>query len=144
MKIKSLNIFERGVHKSLGELEAKIMNALWKSQDPLSAREVTTCVSAKKSISFNAITSVLNRLEKKELVERIAHGKRYSFRPTMSKQAYSKLILSSGIRALFSDDTLLSAAGLSGSKKTGVLDAETQEAIAVLQSFLTSKDSDET
>ena len=114
MNIQSLNIAKRGIEKALGTLEAAVMDALWKSDTPLSARDVTTHVNKKKSVSFNAISTVLNRLEDKDLVLRHAQGKRYTFTPKETKQAYSRRVLFSSITSLFHDKELLSAAGLSG------------------------------
>lgn len=136
MDIQSISIGEKGVQKSLGKLEAEIMRVLWKSKEPQSAREVTDKLSTKKPVSFNAVSTVLNRLEKKKLVEKKAKGKRYSFVPTVDKKSYSLSIINSGLRSIFSDTKLLSAAGLSGDLAEDI----DQDALALLKKFLNKKD----
>lgn len=126
-------MFKKGIGKALGELESVILGALWAVDAPLSAREVTSRIEKKHPVSFNAVSTVLGRLEKKDLVERIANGKRYSFAPTMSKQEYSRSIVIGGLNALLSDKKLLSAAGLSGRGSGEEIDAKTLE---LLKSFI--------
>ena len=133
MDIKSINIFKSGVGKCLGDLEQAILDRLWASEDPLSARAVTDQISDDHAVSFNAVSTVLNRLEKKKLVKRIANGKRYRFSPTMSKSEYSRSILVEGITSLLSDKTLLSAAGLSGRNAQEEIDKKT---LKLLKDFI--------
>lgn len=125
MDIKSINVFKRGVNKCLGDLESAILEALWSCDEPMTAREVTAVLQKKNAISFNAISTVLKRLEKKGLVSRLAKGKRYRFVPAMSKEEYSRSIVVSGIQSLLSDKQLLSAAGLSASHSGETIDDKT-------------------
>lgn len=130
MDIQSINIFGKGLQKSLGKLETRVMDTLWSADEPLSARVVTDNLCCDDGISFSAISTVLNRLEKKGMVERIANGKRYAFKPVMEKDDYSKMILETGLKSLLSDKSLLSAAGLSGDGKVD------QEVIDLLKNFI--------
>jgi predicted transcriptional regulator len=130
MNIKSINIFKKGTQKSLGDLEGEIMEVLWKSAEPMSARGVTD--SLKKKVTFNAVSTVLNRLQEKSIVTKIANGKRYCFQPTINKQEYSRSILSSGLTSLLSDKQLLSAAGITGGNTKGL----DPEAIKLLKQFI--------
>jgi predicted transcriptional regulator len=135
MDIKSINIFKKGTQKSLGELEGQIMEMLWTHKEPMSARDVTDAL--KKKVTFNAVSTVLNRLQEKDMVKKIANGKRYSFSPTVDKQAYSRSILSSGLTSLLSDKQLLSAAGITGGNTNGL----DPEAIALLKQFIDQHES---
>lgn len=139
MNIQSIKIGKKGLEKSLGELEGSIMEVLWRSNDPLSAREVTDLIQTKKEISFNAVSTVLKRLEAKEMLVKKAQGKRYSFAPTMSKKEYSQSIISSGILSLLKDKNLLSAAGLSGTKTEGI----DPKAMKALEDFLKQHENNE-
>lgn len=133
MNIQSINIFKKGISKSLGSLESAVMEVLWNSKEAKSARQVTDALHSKTHVSFNAITTVLNRLEKKKVLTKIASGKRYAFKPTISKQEYSYSIFSTGLASLLGDKKLLSAAGISGPDVSSAIDAET---LSLLQEFI--------
>lgn len=133
MDIQSINIFKKGVNKVLGDLESLILEALWSSEEPLSAREVTSAIEADHPISFNAVTTVIKRLEKKDLIKRKATGKRYRFYPSLSKEEYSRSIVVSGLTSLLSDKKLLSAAKLTGESTEKNIDKKT---IELLKEFI--------
>lgn len=133
MEIKSINVFKKGVEKCLGDLEAQILDILWNEGEPLSAREVTSILEQRKKITFNAVSTVLNRLEKKDLVLKQAQGKRYFFVPAMTKKEYSKSIVLSGLKSILSDKKLLSTAGLSGRGGKEEIDPK---ALDLLKEFL--------
>ena len=130
MKIKSIKTLQSGIKKSLGELEAQVMEILWSSGEAMSSRAVTNEIAKKKAVSFNAVSTVLNRLHEKEVVAKIAKGKRYSYLPKLTKKEYSSSILSFGLKSLLGDKSLLSAAGISGG-----LDGS-EEALNLLKQFL--------
>ena len=69
------------------------MDILWSAKKPLSARVVTDQLTGQKTISFNAVSTVLNRLLEKNMLVKHAVGKRYSFAPAMTKREYSQSIL---------------------------------------------------
>ncbi len=133
MDIQSINVEAKGVNKSLGKLETKIMNELWNSDVALNARLVTDALCCDDGISFSAVSTVLNRLEKKGMVERIANGKRYSFAPVVEKDDYSRSVLEIGLKSLLSDKSLLSAAGLSGKGGDKKVDKEVMD---LLKNFI--------
>lgn len=135
MYTPSLNIGKKGIEKVLGTLEAGVMDILWKSKDPVSAREVTDTLAAKKAVSFNAISTVLTRLEAKALITRHAVGKRYRFSAVQTKQQFVRSILMQSFQALFTDKELLSAAGIDGNAP------EDPNGIAALEAFLDEYDS---
>jgi predicted transcriptional regulator len=137
MNIRSINIFKTGVNKCLGELESSILEVLWSQEEPQSAREVTSALSTSHKVSFNAISTVLKRLEEKGMVQRHAHGKRYRFTASQSKEEYSRSIVVSGLNALLADKQLLSAAGLSGKGNGEEVDEDT---IKLLKEFLSYAD----
>lgn len=132
MEIKSINVLEQGLAKTLGALEFTILSVLWDSRDSLSSREITNRLEDKKKVSVNAVTTVLNRLEQKDLVIREANGKRYFFKAAMSKKAYARHVIKKGLSTILEDKSLLSAAGITGE----LVDELDHEALDLLKGFL--------
>jgi predicted transcriptional regulator len=130
MDIKSINIFNSGIEKSLGSLETAIMEYLWNQKDPQSARQVTDAIAQKNKVSFNAVSTVLNRLEAKKLLQKVAKGKRYSFTPTTTKKEYSYAIFKNGLKSLLGDKSLLSAAGITSDASDEKIDPQTAKLLA--------------
>lgn len=133
MLFKSIQIQKEGIGKSLGELEAQIMKILWESDAPLSAREVTTQLNEYKDISFNAVSTVIKRLEAKNLVLKKAKGKRYSYTPLVERKDFAQNIVQETFQSLLNDKMLLNAAGFSGEKPSALLE---KDVIESLESFI--------
>lgn len=74
MKIKKFNVSEEGLNRFFGPLEARIMEIIWSSK-PLSIKDVHTVLNAETPISFNAVMTVMNRLQEKGHLKRTASGK---------------------------------------------------------------------
>jgi predicted transcriptional regulator len=61
---------EQGIEKVLGELEAKVMEIIWQ-KECASVREVCEeLCDSHKQLSFNAIMTVMNRLEAKKILKK--------------------------------------------------------------------------
>ena len=133
MSIQSINIFKNGLGKSLGTLEAAIMEILWSADTAQSARQVTDALSQSDAVSFNAVSTVLNRLEKKGLVHKLASGKRYAFQAANTKEEYCYSVFSEGLQSLLGDKSLLSAAGITSGKSQKGIDPKT---LQLLENFI--------
>ena len=68
-----------------GELESAIMNVLWDSSEPLTARQVQLAFS-KNTPAITTLITVLDRMVTKGLLTKAALGGRsYTFTPTRSR-----------------------------------------------------------
>jgi predicted transcriptional regulator len=74
--------------KSLGELEATVLSALWSSREPLSVRDVLARVQRQPALAYTTVLTVLDRLHDKGLVARDKEGKAFLYRPTVSREAW--------------------------------------------------------
>jgi predicted transcriptional regulator len=76
---------ERRLRRVLGDLEADVMEVLWRRGEA-SIREVWEAVKARRSITFNTVMTVMNRLVEKGLLRREDGRGRYRYRPRMDRE----------------------------------------------------------
>jgi predicted transcriptional regulator len=73
--------------RSLGELETSILEALWRSSDPLSVREVGSALRRRPALAYTTVMTVLDRLHDKGLVTRTKDGRAFVYRPRLGREA---------------------------------------------------------
>ncbi|MDQ6985229.1 MAG: BlaI/MecI/CopY family transcriptional regulator [Candidatus Dojkabacteria bacterium] len=71
----------------LGELEQKIMNILWDSEEALKPSEVK--VKLGEGYAYTTVMTVLTRLNEKELLSRCKKGKAYYYSPIECKEKFA-------------------------------------------------------
>lgn len=70
---------------SLGELERAVMNVLWEADRDVTAREVQDQL-ADRDLATTTVLTVLGRLERKQLVQRIRDGRAHHYRPVAGRE----------------------------------------------------------
>lgn len=68
----------------LGELEAAVMDVLWR-EHPLKVRDVLERLALPKKLAYTTVMTVLDNLHRKGWVRREREGKAYSYEPAMSR-----------------------------------------------------------
>lgn len=94
---------EKNMTKVLGDLEAAVIEALWKLQVG-HVREIHTLVNQKRKVAITTIATILDRLYKKGLVEReLKKGKGlyYEYRPALTKTQFETTVVKSVFKGLF-------------------------------------------
>lgn len=71
---------------NLGELELRILEVLWQ-RPHLDARQVRDSLSCGRAPSLNRVQSALERLFRKQYIDRIRHGQAYSYFSAVSRSA---------------------------------------------------------
>ncbi|PFG65412.1 putative transcriptional regulator [Propionibacteriaceae bacterium ES.041] len=71
----------------LGELEAKVMEVLWHAPEPMSVRQVHTVLAADRDLAYTTVMTVLDRLAKKEIVQRERDGRQWLYQPMTNRGA---------------------------------------------------------
>lgn len=67
------NVFrlgKEGLERVLGSLEARVMEEIWQLNRGVTVREVQAALAGEKSLSFNTIMTVMNRLVEKGLLRK--------------------------------------------------------------------------
>lgn len=73
---------------SISEAESVVMEVLWRSKQALSADEVIAALAADVDWQEPTIKSLLNRLLKKGAIAAERDGRRYLYRPVVSRNDY--------------------------------------------------------
>ncbi|WP_265442855.1 BlaI/MecI/CopY family transcriptional regulator [Flexivirga meconopsidis] len=90
---------------SLGELESAVMDQLWQLPDDgsLSVREVQERLAG-RDLAYTTVMTVLDRLAKKQLVDRERVGRAWHYRPVASREQLTADTLHAGLESLTPDD----------------------------------------
>ena len=71
--------------KPLGELEQAVMDVVW-VEECCTVRCVYENIKKKRGIAYTTVMTTMDRLTKKELLERVKVGKAYEYRPCCGEQ----------------------------------------------------------
>lgn len=83
-----MNIFKSS--KNLGELEAEIMEILWKN-DHVSVREVFEMLNKKRKIAYTTVMTVMSRLcDKNILTRKLDSNGAYIYKSAQDKKSFLK------------------------------------------------------
>ncbi|MBW0103825.1 BlaI/MecI/CopY family transcriptional regulator [Pseudonocardia sp. KRD-291] len=70
----------------LGELEATVMDVLWRSVDPCRVRDVRAELAPGRPLAYTTVMTVLDNLHRKGWVRRELDGRAYLYRPVASRE----------------------------------------------------------
>lgn len=70
----------------LGELEAHVMDLLWRSEEPLTVRQVFDQLAAKRPRAYTTVLTVLDNLHRKGYVSRRPTGRAYLYRASRTRE----------------------------------------------------------
>ncbi len=70
--------------KDLGELEFRVMRALWACDAAMTVRDVYEELQAERNLAYTTVMTVLDRLAKKSMVNRVLNGRAWYYRPSLS------------------------------------------------------------
>lgn len=75
----TVRLSARGYAKVLGDLEARVMRAIWRLETPASARRVHALVAREHDVELLTVITVLNKLVAKELLVRVKREEVYHY-----------------------------------------------------------------
>ncbi|MFI7679428.1 BlaI/MecI/CopY family transcriptional regulator [Actinophytocola sp. NPDC049390] len=70
----------------LGELEAAVMDVLWREGIPRKVREVLERLDTGRQLAYTTVMTVLDNLHRKEWVDRELDGKAYLYNAVMTRE----------------------------------------------------------
>src|SRR4051812_47765341 len=87
---------------ALHELEAEVMDEVWKHQDEESVRAVMDALNAraKKPRAYTTYMTIMARLHSKGLLTRRREGRTDLYRPVYSREKYADLRAQAGVDSL--------------------------------------------
>lgn len=83
----------------LGELEERVMEALWRAARPLAVRDVRARIGRRK-LAYTTVMTTLDRLHKKGLLSRHREGLAFVYRPAMSREDLHRRVIEETVGAL--------------------------------------------
>ena len=71
----------------VGELERQVLDILWSRSEPTSVRDVMLEVSRTRPLAYTTVLTIMQRLARKGLLERVLVGRAHLYKPTSSRDA---------------------------------------------------------
>jgi predicted transcriptional regulator len=94
---------KRGLRKVLGELEAEVMEHVWKSGE-VSVRDVYETVGKRRDLAYTTVMTVMSRLAGKDLLRRrAAGGQAWLYSPTTTRDEFTTKAIGTVLAGLLSD-----------------------------------------
>lgn len=84
----TVRLSAEGFAKVLGDLEARVMTAIWKIDAPASAREVHEEVTRRHKVELLTVITVLNKLVAKELLRRAKKGDLFHYEARLTEAEF--------------------------------------------------------
>lgn len=84
----TIRLSARGLAKVLGDLEARVMRAVWSFGKPVPARRVHERVLQTHSVALLTTITVLNKLTQKGLLRRVKHADLLHYEPWMTEDEF--------------------------------------------------------
>jgi predicted transcriptional regulator len=89
MKTARIRPGKSGIRAVLFDLEADIMEIVWsKGWDRFAVSQVHGELERQRDIAYTTVMTTVDRLFAKELLTRTRQGKRYQYRPVMTRQEF--------------------------------------------------------
>lgn len=81
---------QRGLRAALFDLEADIMEVVWSRSWPMfTVAQVQRALEEEREIAYTTVMTTVSRLHEKGLLDRIRDGRRYIYRPRMTREAFT-------------------------------------------------------
>ena len=77
-----------GLAKVLGDLEARVMQAVWKAEEPVTARQVHELVVQEHDVALLTVVTVLNKLVTKRLLRRAKQAGVFHYRAVLLESEF--------------------------------------------------------
>ena len=99
-----MRLSAKGLGKVLGDLEARVMRAMWNLGRPVPARVVHERVTDEHDVALLTVITVLNKLVDKGLLSRAKREDLLHFQPRMSEEAFMTIVSRRMVEGVLSFD----------------------------------------
>ncbi len=86
MRLNAFRLNQHGLARLFGELEAKIMNAIWALEEP-TVQAVVDCLG--KPANYKTVMTVMNRLVEKDFLERRKVSRAFVYLPRFTRDEFT-------------------------------------------------------
>jgi len=85
--------------RGFGDLEAAIMDQLWRDGGGLTVREIHTALTADRELAYNTVLTVTDNLYKKGWLTRESAGRAHRYHPKASREQYGAGLMRAALDA---------------------------------------------
>ncbi len=85
--------------RRFGELEAVIMDRLWKRGRPALVREILDDLSEDRVIAYTTVMTVMDNLHRKGWLRRERDGRAWRYEPTGSRSGYTTALMNEALES---------------------------------------------
>ncbi|MEW1599452.1 BlaI/MecI/CopY family transcriptional regulator [Streptomyces sp. NPDC093808] len=85
--------------RRLGELEAEIMDRLWRWQRPATVREIVDDINKERQLAYTTVMTVANILYNKGWLLRGKQGRAWVYTPVRSREEYAAALMEDALGA---------------------------------------------
>jgi predicted transcriptional regulator len=80
-----------GLEKTLGPLEARIMEIIWQEQ-AVTPHTLWSELKEERDIAYSTVRTVMNRLVAKDLLQRQSKGRTFTYRPAVPRSEFRRRV----------------------------------------------------
>lgn len=85
--------------RRLGDLEAEIMDRLWRWQRPATVREIVDDINEERPLAYTTVMTVANILYNKGWLLRSKQGRAWAYTPVRSREQYAAALMEDALGA---------------------------------------------
>ena len=82
---------------SLGDLEAVIMDLMWRRGQPATVRQVLQPLTAARPLAYTTVMTVMDNLYRKGWLRRERDGRAWRYEPTGSRSGYTAALMNDAL-----------------------------------------------
>src|SRR5690349_20277031 len=79
--------------RPFGDLEATLMDLLWRAERPLSVREAMDGLRPERELAYTTVMTVLDNLHRKHWLRRHRDGRAWRYAPALTREAYTAQLM---------------------------------------------------
>src|SRR5260370_42433158 len=79
--------------QGFGDLEAVIMDLMWRRNQPATVREVFEALAAGRQTAYTTVMTVMDNLHRKGFLAREMSGRAWNYQPTASREEYTASLM---------------------------------------------------
>jgi predicted transcriptional regulator len=79
--------------RGFGDLEAVIMDTMWRRTEPATVRQVFEELALGRSIAYTTVMTVMDTLHRKGFLDRQMSGRAWMYRPSATREEYTARLM---------------------------------------------------
>jgi predicted transcriptional regulator len=85
--------------RDFGDLEAVIMDVMWRRGEPATVREILEPLTAARPLAYTTVMTVMDNLHRKGFLNREMVGRAWRYTPTATREQYTARLMRDALNA---------------------------------------------